>query len=150
MLTARPSVTVSRLTFTHGRVVLRRGGSRRMPSPAVTRAELPAVPHWVDTAETLAGVVFTLMDTVATLLSTTPLLTLNVKLSSPRNPGAGVYVRFGAVPVRDPCVGRDRTVNVSGRGGVFGSVAVRVMAAGASGATDRPWEKAVGKRATVR
>src|SRR5436190_23584364 len=39
---------------------------------------------------------------------------------------------------------------VSGRGGLFGSLAWRVTAAGASGATDRPRLFAVGARTTVR
>ena len=51
---------------------------------------------------------------------------MNVKLSEPKYPAAGVYVRFGAVPLSVPCVGAVTTTYVSVSPST--SLAVRLIA----------------------
>ena len=64
--------------------------------------------------------------TVAAAESTVPSFALNVKLSGPLYPAAGVYVRFGATPLSVPCVGAVTTAYVSVSPST--SVAVSVIA----------------------
>src|SRR5207302_9723890 len=56
----------------------------------------------------------TVMLTVAAAESTVPSFALNVKLSGPKYPAAGVYVTVGATPLSVPCAGAVTTAYVSG------------------------------------
>jgi len=76
------------------------------------------------------------------LLLTNPLFAINVKLSDALNPGVGVYVTFGGVPVSIPFWGCATIVYV--RGLLFGSVAVKVIGTAAPKLLTTLWEFAVG------
>ena len=66
--------------------------------------------HW--TASVTNPLAATVMLIVAVLLLSVPSLARNVKLSLPVNPLLGVYVKFGAVPLKDPLLGLLNTENV--------------------------------------
>jgi hypothetical protein len=74
-----------------------------------------------------------LIVTVPVLESAAPSLTLKVSVTVPRNPGAGVYTKFGAVPVNVPLAGVLRIVQVSSS--LSGSVAARLNVKGSVLAT---------------
>src|SRR5581483_2916350 len=84
----------------------------------------------------------TVIVTVAMLLLTNPLFAINVKLSDPLNPGVGVYVTFGGVPVSVPLCGCVTIVYVKGL--LFGSVAVKVIGTAAPKLLTTLWAFAVG------
>ena len=86
------------------------------------------------------------MLAAATLLLSSPSLTLKVKLSSPLKSVSGVYVRPGAVPLKEPFVGSDITVKVMGS--PSGSLPVRVISIDSSSFVASVWSSATGASLT--
>src|SRR5581483_530618 len=103
-----------------------------VPDPDVTVAvKVTDSPYCDGFSEVLspvavAGRPTTWMVSVAGLESTVPSFAVKVKLSEPVKPAAGVYVKFGATPVKLPCAGGPATLYV--RASPSGSEAVTTIA----------------------
>ena len=103
-------------------------------------------PPLIGVMTVILGGLLTVMLTVAGVLCAEPSSVTKSKLSDPKYPAFGVYVRFGSVPVNVPFKGCTVTKNVMGSPSP--SEHVSVMASGVSTSVTTLWASATGTSLT--